>query len=118
MRRGRLELADRPIIREHRQDGVDGAVTLMGVKYTTARAAAQYAVTLAMAQIGGRPGRSRTASLSLPGMVPSEHRADGACRGLDAGVWAASCSGSTAATRVASRRWPSHDPTSRSGSRP
>jgi glycerol-3-phosphate dehydrogenase len=85
MKRGRLELADRPIIREHRQDGVSGAVTLMGVKYTTARAAAEYAVTLAMAQIGAaRP--SRTASLSLPGMVPSEN-APPAVRGLDAGVW-------------------------------
>ena len=85
MMRGRLELADRPIIREHRQDGVSGAVTLMGVKYTTARAAAEYAVTLAMAQIGAaRP--SRTASLSLPGMVPSEI-APTAVRSLDAGVW-------------------------------
>jgi len=84
MKRGRLELADRPIIREHRQDGVSGAVTLMGVKYTTARAAAEYAVTLAMAQIGTtRP--SRTASLSLPGMVPTEDAP--AVRGLDAGAW-------------------------------
>ena len=48
----RLELADRAIVREHRADGIDGAITLMGVKYTTARALAQRAVTLAMAQLG------------------------------------------------------------------
>jgi glycerol-3-phosphate dehydrogenase len=85
MKRGRLELADRPVIREHRQDGISGAVTLMGVKYTTARAAAEYAVTLAMAQIGGAKP-SRTASLPLPGMVPTGGP-PASVRGLDAGVW-------------------------------
>jgi glycerol-3-phosphate dehydrogenase len=107
MKRGRLELADRPIIREHRQDGVSGAVTLMGVKYTTARAAAEYAVTLAMAQIGTtRP--SRTASLSLPGWCRRKTR-----RRCEAWTPAPGsiCSGSSARTRRASRRWPMHDPT-------
>jgi glycerol-3-phosphate dehydrogenase len=85
LKRGRLELADRPLIREHRQDGVNGAVTLMGVKYTTARAAAEYAVTLAMAQLGtSKP--SRTASLPLPGMVPTEGSPTPA-RGLDSDAW-------------------------------
>jgi glycerol-3-phosphate dehydrogenase len=57
----------------------------MGVKYTTARAAAEYAVTLAMAQIG-LPGHPVPASLSLPGMVPSEI-VPTAVRSLDLGVW-------------------------------
>jgi glycerol-3-phosphate dehydrogenase len=52
VRFGKVDLADRPVVREHRADGIDGAITLMGVKYTTARALAQRAVTLAMAQIG------------------------------------------------------------------
>ena len=58
----------------------------MGVKYTTARAAAEYAVTLAMAQIGAaRP--SRTATLVAPGDGARSENAPPAVRGLDAGVW-------------------------------
>ncbi len=71
MRGGRIDLADRPIIREHRQDGVDGAVTLIGVKYTTARAAAEQAVTLSMAQLG-RHAPPRTAELRLAGGIPDD----------------------------------------------
>jgi glycerol-3-phosphate dehydrogenase len=67
---GRVMLADRPLIREHRRDGVDGAVTVMGVKYTTARAAAEYAVTLALAQIG-HSSSPRTEALQLPGSIPN-----------------------------------------------
>jgi glycerol-3-phosphate dehydrogenase len=69
MRRGRVELADRPLLREHRPDGIDGAMTLMGVKYTTARALAERAVTLAMAQLG-RHAESKTGLARLPGEVP------------------------------------------------
>jgi glycerol-3-phosphate dehydrogenase len=74
----------------------------MGVKYTTARAAAEYAVTLAMAQIGTTKP-SRTASLSLPGMVPTEDAP--AVRALDAGAWQhlQRLFGTHAG---ASRRWP------------
>jgi glycerol-3-phosphate dehydrogenase len=71
IRRGRMLLADRPLIREHRRDGVDGAVTVMGVKYTTARAAAEYAVTLALAQMGGDSAPPRIEQLRLPGSVPN-----------------------------------------------
>jgi glycerol-3-phosphate dehydrogenase len=84
IRGGRLELADRPMIREHRQDGIDGAVTLMGVKYTTARATAERAVTLAMAQLG-KSAPSCTAELPLPGMTPSD--APSPVRHLDAECW-------------------------------
>jgi glycerol-3-phosphate dehydrogenase len=71
VRGGRVLLADRPLIREHRQDGVDGAITVIGVKYTTARAAAQHAVTLALAQMGGNSAPPRTEGLRLPGSVPN-----------------------------------------------
>ena len=61
-----VTLADRPLLREHRHDGVDGAITLMGVKYTTARALAEQAVTLVMAQLG-RHAPSTTATLAAAG---------------------------------------------------
>lgn len=67
---GRVMLADSPIVREHRQDGVDGAVTLIGVKYTTARAVAEQAVTLVTAQLG-RHAPPLTATLPLPGFAPT-----------------------------------------------
>ncbi len=70
---GRIALSDRPIVREHRQDGIDGAVTLMGVKYTTARAAAERAVTLAMAQMGHH-SPSLTTRQALPGGMPDHTR--------------------------------------------
>jgi glycerol-3-phosphate dehydrogenase len=71
IRFGKVDLADRPILREHRTDGIDGAITLMGVKYTTARAIAQRAVTLAMAQLGKHapPVSDRT---PLPGSLPDD----------------------------------------------
>ncbi len=65
-----VTLADHPLLREHRHDGVDGAISMVGVKYTTARALAEQAVTLVTAQLG-RHAPSRTASLVLPGCAPT-----------------------------------------------
>jgi glycerol-3-phosphate dehydrogenase len=79
-----VTLADRPVLREHRHDGVDGAITLMGVKYTTARLLAEQAVTLVTAQLG-RHAPSRTASTPLPGRLP-----DGTAppvMGIDQAAW-------------------------------
>lgn len=81
---GRVDLADRPIVREHRHDGVDGAITLVGVKYTTARALAEQAVTLATAQLGTH-APSRTATTPLPGSVPSD--APSPVAGIDTESW-------------------------------
>ena len=80
---GRVTLADSPIVREHRQDGVDGAVTLIGVKYTTARAVAEQAVTLATAQLG-RHAPPRNATLPLPGFAPTGTAPPA---GFDAEAW-------------------------------
>jgi glycerol-3-phosphate dehydrogenase len=82
--RGGVELADRPLIREHRQDGVDGVITVMGVKYTTARAVAEEAVTLALAQMGTQ-GVPLTTRLVLPGGEPNV--SDSPARDLDAEAW-------------------------------
>jgi glycerol-3-phosphate dehydrogenase len=84
MHRGRLELADRPVVREHRADGIDGAITLMGVKYTTARAVAERAVTLAMAQLG-RHAPPKTAVTPLPGAEPGG--SESPVQRLDAESW-------------------------------
>jgi glycerol-3-phosphate dehydrogenase len=84
LRFGKVNLADRPIVREHRADGIDGAITLMGVKYTTARALAQRAVTLAMAQIGQHapPVSGHT---PLPGSMPDDRPSP--FPSIDADAW-------------------------------
>ncbi len=81
---GHVTLADRPLLREHRNDGVDGAISLMGVKYTTARALAEQAVTLVTAQLG-RHAPSTTARTHLPGHEPTGTPPPVA--GLDQGAW-------------------------------
>lgn len=79
-----VTLADRPLLREHRRDGVDGAISLMGVKYTTARALAEDAVTLVTAQLGGH-APSTTARSQLPGFAPTGSPPP--VRGLDQEAW-------------------------------
>lgn len=81
---GRLALADRPLLREHRQDGVDGAITLVGTLHADARLAAEAAVTLATAQLG-RHAPPRTATYPLPGFDPTGSRPPVA--GLDQECW-------------------------------
>ena len=58
-----VELAKNSVVRDHRADGVDGLVTVIGVRYTTARHTAQQAVDLAFDVMGRscRRTRSRTA---------------------------------------------------------
>jgi glycerol-3-phosphate dehydrogenase len=84
VRGGQVLLEDRPLLREHRQDGVDGAITLVGVKYTTARAIAEQAVTLVTAQLG-RHAPSKTGSLPLSGFSPTGRRPPAA--GFDDETW-------------------------------
>jgi glycerol-3-phosphate dehydrogenase len=55
------------VVDHEREDGLAGLLTLVGVKFTTARATAEAAVGLAAAR-AGRPARpSRTAVTPLPG---------------------------------------------------
>ena len=79
-----VTLAERPLLREHRHDGADGAITLMGVKYTTARALAEQAVTLVTSQLG-RHAPSTTAATLLPGHEPTG--APPPVMGLDQQAW-------------------------------
>jgi glycerol-3-phosphate dehydrogenase len=63
-------LLDRSLLIDHSESGVAGLVSLVGVKFTTARAAAEKAVDLAASRIGRRVGRCRTAHTPLPDARP------------------------------------------------
>jgi glycerol-3-phosphate dehydrogenase len=62
---GSLALRPDPMLRDHRSDGIEGAVSLVGVKYTTGRGAAQKAIDIVCAKLG-RVVKSRTATTKLP----------------------------------------------------
>jgi glycerol-3-phosphate dehydrogenase len=66
LRAGRADLMPEPEIRRHSSNGAPGVISLIGVKYTTARRAAEEAVDAVSAEIGGRHRPSRTATTSLP----------------------------------------------------
>jgi glycerol-3-phosphate dehydrogenase len=66
-RDGRLTLRKRYAIWDHRADGVHGFVSMLGVKFTTARRVAELAVDRAAAQTGRTVGRCETATRPLAG---------------------------------------------------
>ncbi|HEY3381467.1 MAG TPA: glycerol-3-phosphate dehydrogenase/oxidase [Vicinamibacterales bacterium] len=65
-RRGEIGLEGHYGIRDHAREGVEGAVSLIGVKYTTARGVAAEAVNLVVRK-AGRIAACRTADVPLPG---------------------------------------------------
>jgi len=74
-RAGQPELRSAPEIRDHAKDGVAGAMTVIGVKYTTARGVAERAVDVAGSILGRRLSRCRTATTPLPGAAIADHEA-------------------------------------------
>jgi glycerol-3-phosphate dehydrogenase len=62
-----VELSKHSLVQDHRADGVEGLVTVIGVRYTTARQTAQQAVDLASAHLGGGSRECRTAETPLVG---------------------------------------------------
>ena len=72
---GRTDLKQAPEIRDHSQDGVPGAMTVVGVKFTTARAVAERTVNTAGRVLNRRLPRSRTATTALPGAAIADHEA-------------------------------------------
>lgn len=62
----RAELLAEPRIIRHADRGVAGVISLVGVKYTTARLAAERAVDVVCRELGRPRRRSRTASRELP----------------------------------------------------
>jgi glycerol-3-phosphate dehydrogenase len=62
-----VEMRTRGALLDHAADGVEGAISVIGVKYTTACAVADRAVSLAARKLGRRLPASPTASAPLPG---------------------------------------------------
>jgi glycerol-3-phosphate dehydrogenase len=66
-------LVTRDLLLDHeRTDGVAGLISMQGVKYTTARAAAEAAVDLALRRLGRSALACRTATTPLPRARPLE----------------------------------------------
>jgi glycerol-3-phosphate dehydrogenase len=63
---GRTDLLPEPQITRHASSGVPGVISLVGVKFTTARSAAEKAIGLAASEAGRTVGASRTATETLP----------------------------------------------------
>jgi glycerol-3-phosphate dehydrogenase len=69
------DLKPTPDIIDHSADGIAGAVTVVGVKYTTARGVAERVTNVVAARIGKRVPSSRTATTTLPGAGIADHEA-------------------------------------------
>lgn len=65
-RDGRADLLPEPLITSHASRGRPGLISLIGVKYTTARQAAERAVDAACRELGRSRGRCATAHTVLP----------------------------------------------------
>lgn len=74
-RAGTPSLRASPEIRDHAADGAPGAMTVLGVKYTTARGVAERAVDASARILGRRLPRSRTSTTLLPGAAIADHEA-------------------------------------------
>ena len=60
-------LASRSVVVDHRRDGVRGLISMLGVRFTTARDTAERAVNLVTQQVARSCGRCRSASAPLVG---------------------------------------------------
>ena len=72
---GKPDLKPSSEVLDHAASGTGGAITLIGVKYTTARAAAQRAITVVAKRLGRRLAPSRTSVATLPGAGIADHEA-------------------------------------------
>ncbi|MBI5669319.1 MAG: glycerol-3-phosphate dehydrogenase/oxidase [Chloroflexi bacterium] len=64
---GEARIAKHYRIHDHRQDGVDGLLTVIGVKYTTARHVAEETINQVFGRVSQRPPRSPSATTPLYG---------------------------------------------------
>ncbi len=62
-----LQLATASAVVDHRRDAIHGLVSLLGVRYTTARETAERAVDVVVDQVGRAVGPCRTATTPLAG---------------------------------------------------
>jgi glycerol-3-phosphate dehydrogenase len=75
-RRGAPELLEHSQIVDHAREGIEGAFSLIGVKYTVARLIAERAVDLARSKIGLAPLSSRSTSTPLIPPAPADSLGD------------------------------------------
>ena len=73
--RGRCGLLSETQIVDHAREGVDGAITVLGAKYTTARGTASRLVTLVARKLGRRADRPHPQPTVLPGAGIADHEA-------------------------------------------
>ena len=74
-RGGRAELLSAPRILDHERDGTPGAITVVGVKYTTARGVAARVVTRAARRLGANVRTSPSDREPLAGAGIADHEA-------------------------------------------
>jgi glycerol-3-phosphate dehydrogenase len=72
---GRPDLLAAPLILDHATSGAPGSMTVVGVKYTTARGVAAKAVSAAARRLGRSIPPSRTGDAPLPGAGIADHEA-------------------------------------------
>jgi glycerol-3-phosphate dehydrogenase len=70
-----VDLKPAPEILDHAADGATGAITVIGVKYTTARGLAERVTAVVARRLGRRIPPSRTAMTMLPGAGIADHEA-------------------------------------------
>jgi glycerol-3-phosphate dehydrogenase len=85
-RNGRPELKPTADVLDHAADGAEGAFTVVGVKYSSARAVAERAVNAVAKRLGRRLPASRTALATLPGAAIADHEALAIETGRDLGM--------------------------------
>ena len=74
-RGGAPELKPSPEILDHATEGAEGAITVVGIKYTTARRVAERTTRIIAKRLGKRLPPSRTAVTPLPGAGIADHEA-------------------------------------------
>jgi glycerol-3-phosphate dehydrogenase len=72
---GAPELRPWAAIHDHTAEGASGALTVIGVKYSTARRVAEDAIAIVARRLGKRIPPSRTALTTLPGAGIADHEA-------------------------------------------
>jgi glycerol-3-phosphate dehydrogenase len=104
-RHGVLGLMGHHRVHDHEHDGVSGALSVAGVKYTTARGVAEQVVDLVSAKLGAATAPCRTARTRLPhwdfGTMASERDL---ARGEAGGIFDAECASGLVATHGAAWR--------------
>lgn len=86
-RRGELALMGHHQVRDHAAGGIEGAVSVVGVKYTTSRGVAEQVVDLLGRKLRRRLPASRSALTPLPGADMASREAETSRATEEAGRW-------------------------------